>query len=183
MTRRTVAQILKQAAFSYLLRKGFSCFGELGTEAWGKRRADVIAVNLKSKIVIAEVKSCVADYSTDTKWKLYIPKCNRMYFIFTEPTFDKLKARLKIDLKDTGVGVLVLNPVTGYLDSRMSGKDKLMSRKNKFQMLTRMAWRAGDASKANSRRVRQFLNTAIDLARYPELSKVLGTTITVEEDL
>jgi len=155
-SRKTVASLLKTATHSYLLRSGFSCLEELGIEAWGKRRADIIAVNLKSVLVIAEVKSCAADYLGDNKWREYLPKCHKLYFVFTTPTFNKLRDRLKIDLKGTGAGVLVLNEVTGYLDSKVSAKHRPMMKKVKLHIITRLAWRQG-VSKRTNRRTRIFI--------------------------
>lgn len=155
-TRKEIADILKQAATSYLLKKGFSCFHELGLNSWGKKRGDVVALNLRAEIVIIEVKSSVSDYATDSKWKFYLEFSNKMYFAFTHAVHEKLRDRLKADLKGTGVGVLVLDPSTGYLQSKMSAKRRRMSGKTKKNLVVRMAWRQG-TSKRNSRRKRHFI--------------------------
>ena len=44
------------------------------------RRADVIAINLKGRIVIVEIKSSPADYRSDGKWPEYWSFCDRLYF-------------------------------------------------------------------------------------------------------
>lgn len=44
------------------------------------RRADVIAINLKGRIFIVEIKSCPADYRSDGKWPEYWSFCDRLYF-------------------------------------------------------------------------------------------------------
>ena len=82
VSRKFVADSLKKAGFGYFLKIGFSCFEELGVCAWGKLRADILAVNLKSEVVICEVKSSVADYTNDSKWEEYLPYCNRFFFVF-----------------------------------------------------------------------------------------------------
>jgi hypothetical protein len=44
------------------------------------RRADVIAINLKGRIFIVEIKSSPADYRSDGKWPEYWSFCDRLYF-------------------------------------------------------------------------------------------------------
>lgn len=44
------------------------------------RRADVIAINLKGRIFIVEIKSSPADYRADGKWPEYWSFCDRLYF-------------------------------------------------------------------------------------------------------
>ena len=156
MTRREIAHLLKDASISYLLKKGYSCFTELGLTSWGKMRGDVVAINLRSHILLFEVKSSVSDYVTDSKWMNYKVHSNKMYFVFTFPVYEKLKERLKTDLKGSGVGVLVLCPVSGYLQVRASARATLMKRGIKRSMITRMAWRGG-VSKRTNRRKRLYL--------------------------
>lgn len=151
-----VADRLKDAASSYFLHKGFSCFHEIGVNSWGKLRADVLCLDLRAKIVLVEIKSSVADYSTDKKWRTYLEYSNRMYFCFSMPVYEKLKDRLKADLKGTGVGVLVLDPKSGYLEVKQTARYRKMAGKTKRDLVIRMAWRSGD-SRRNKRRTRIFL--------------------------
>ncbi len=44
------------------------------------RRADILAINHKGEILIIEVKSCLADFSSDEKWPEYEDYCD--YFLF-----------------------------------------------------------------------------------------------------
>jgi hypothetical protein len=44
------------------------------------RRADVVAVNAQSQILIVEIKSSVADFRADQKWRDYRAHCDRLYF-------------------------------------------------------------------------------------------------------
>jgi hypothetical protein len=44
------------------------------------RRVDVIALGDDGGFAIAEVKSCVADFRADRKWREYLPFCERFYF-------------------------------------------------------------------------------------------------------
>ena len=44
------------------------------------RRADLMALDGKGRIVIVEVKSSLEDYRTDQKWGEYAPFCDGFYF-------------------------------------------------------------------------------------------------------
>jgi hypothetical protein len=44
------------------------------------RRCDVIALAPQGDIAIVEIKSCVADFRTDSKWPDYRQWCDRFYF-------------------------------------------------------------------------------------------------------
>ena len=153
----TIADGLKVAAMSYFAHKGYSCFPEIGVNSWGKLRADVLCLNLKCNIVLCEIKSSVADYSSDSKWQGYLSYCNKMYFIFTEPVFEKLKKRLATDLKGTGVGVLVLDTMSGYLRSEHPASNRKMIGKVKKDIVVRMAWRSGVSKRTNKQRKRVFI--------------------------
>jgi len=48
------------------------------------RRADLIGLSPKGVLVIAEVKSCPADFTADGKWEEYLPFCDRFYFAVSE---------------------------------------------------------------------------------------------------
>lgn len=44
------------------------------------RRADVVALDGGGELAIVEVKSSLADYRTDGKWRDYLAYCDRFYF-------------------------------------------------------------------------------------------------------
>jgi len=44
------------------------------------RRADLVALGRDGSIRIVEVKSSLADFRADGKWRLYRPFCDRFYF-------------------------------------------------------------------------------------------------------
>lgn len=46
----------------------------------GGRRVDVIGLNDRSEFAIVEIKSSVADFRSDRKWRDYLPFCDRFYF-------------------------------------------------------------------------------------------------------
>jgi hypothetical protein len=44
------------------------------------RRADMAGLCPKGRLVIAEIKSCEADFAADGKWEDYLPFCDEFYF-------------------------------------------------------------------------------------------------------
>lgn len=51
------------------------------------RRADIVAVSASGDVTIVEIKSCLADFKSDTKWQEYLCFCDRFYFA-VDPDFD-----------------------------------------------------------------------------------------------
>jgi hypothetical protein len=50
------------------------------------RRADIVALANDGTILIVEVKSCVADFRADHKWRDYAAHCDRLYFAISDAT-------------------------------------------------------------------------------------------------
>jgi hypothetical protein len=48
------------------------------------RRADIAAIGAGGEIWIVEVKSCLNDFRTDTKWAEYRDHCDRLFFAVNE---------------------------------------------------------------------------------------------------
>ena len=68
-----------------LLRaKGYSTLAELPLV--DGRRADVVAVNGEGALLIVEIKSSVADFRADHKWRDYAACCDRLYFAISAET-------------------------------------------------------------------------------------------------
>ena len=44
------------------------------------RRADVVGLSSSGDVLIVEIKSCLIDYRTDSKWQDYLDFCDRLYF-------------------------------------------------------------------------------------------------------
>jgi hypothetical protein len=62
-----------------LLRaRGFATVAELPLTSG--RRADVVGVNGDGAVLIVEIKSSVADFRADHKWRDYFAHCDRLYF-------------------------------------------------------------------------------------------------------
>ncbi len=50
------------------------------------RRADLVALAPDGSIEIVEVKSSLADFRADRKWRFYLEFCDRLYFALDENT-------------------------------------------------------------------------------------------------
>lgn len=91
--RKQTADSLKLGVARYYAKKGWGVNFELGVSARGQLRADVFCMSFKGYIVIIEVKSCLADFRTDSKWEGYLPFCNQFYFAFDTLTWEKLQKK------------------------------------------------------------------------------------------
>lgn len=152
MSRKEITAKLTQAAVMYMTKKGFAVFTEIGVEPWGKRKVDVMAFNLKREIVIFEVKSCRADYQTDTKWRVYLQYSNRMYFVVKEADLEWAR-----ELIDKDVGIAYLHSSSGHLRVSRPAQRRSVLGKTKRDMFTRMAYRAAQFSIRNTKRLRIYL--------------------------
>lgn len=145
MSRKEIAEALKQSVARYLCPKGFSSTFELSVNNKGNRlRADVIANTIKGTIVIVETKSCFSDLTTDKKYLGYLDYCDRFYLAVTEKTFSFIKKR-NYDI-DPRVYVLVMSE-RGKLRVKKKGKKLDLGAEKRLIVLSRLAWRAGDYSK------------------------------------
>ena len=48
------------------------------------RRADVVALNGDGALLIVEIKSSIADFRADHKWRDYAAHCDRLYFAISQ---------------------------------------------------------------------------------------------------
>lgn len=55
-----------------------------------KRRVDVAALDRDGKFIVIEIKSSLADYRADGKWREYLPYCDFFYFA-VNPDFPQEK--------------------------------------------------------------------------------------------
>lgn len=67
-----------------------------------RRRADVVALDPDGRVVLIEVKSALADYRADGKWRDYLPYCDVFAFAVAE-TFP-------LDVLPDDCGVMVADP-------------------------------------------------------------------------
>lgn len=66
----------------HLRALGFASITEMGLRSG--RRADVVALGGDGSILIVEIKSSVADFRADNKWRDYRLHCDRLYFAIPE---------------------------------------------------------------------------------------------------
>src|SRR3984885_15050157 len=77
--RQSEAALVIARGVRRLLRaRGFSTVTEL--PLLDGRRADVVALNSDGVLLIVEIKSSVADFRADRKWRDYAAHCDRLYF-------------------------------------------------------------------------------------------------------
>ena len=81
-----------------LLRaRGFSTVTELSL--LDGRRADVVALNGEGALLIVEIKSSVADFRADHKWRDYSAHCDRLYFA--------ISAEIPVEIMPEDAGLIV----------------------------------------------------------------------------
>jgi len=76
------AQFIARGLCRHLGQAGFSTLTELILPTG--RRVDVIGIDRAGTIVVAEVKSSIADFRADHKWQDYLDYCDRFYFVVAE---------------------------------------------------------------------------------------------------
>ena len=65
-----------------MTRLGYACLSEFTLKS--ARRVDVIALDRKGLFTIVEIKTSVADFRSDQKWREYLPFCDHYYFAVPE---------------------------------------------------------------------------------------------------
>jgi hypothetical protein len=72
------ARTICRGAIRLLHAHGYAAVAELSLASG--RRADLVAIGANGEILVIEVKSCVADFRADQKWKEYREHCDRLLF-------------------------------------------------------------------------------------------------------
>ena len=89
-----------------LLRaRGFATVTELPLSSG--RRADVVGVNGEGALLIVEIKSSVADFRADHKWRDYAAHCDRLYFA--------VDAAMPLDILPDEAGLIVADSYGGEI--------------------------------------------------------------------
>lgn len=78
------ALMIARGARRLLRARGFSTVTEL--PLLDGRRADIVALNGDGALLIVEIKSSVADFRADRKWRDYAAHCDRLYFAISPQT-------------------------------------------------------------------------------------------------
>lgn len=144
--RKGVTNLVTRAVANYWARKNYSSHIEVGILPWGKRRIDVLTLNTKGQFIGIEVKSCRADYKSDSKWHEYLPFTNKFYFAFPQSMYDskKLFAQIVEDTKPHGVGILILDENQGGIKVVQNAKKRKMEKAHKTKVIIKLAWRGGN---------------------------------------
>jgi hypothetical protein len=105
------------------------------------RRADIAGLDMHGRLIIAEVKSCLADFDGDDKWADYLPFCDGFYFAVTRAfPCDALPAGEGLILADAFGAAVVREAVERPL---AAARRKAVTLRFARQAAARMAWAEG----------------------------------------
>ena len=76
------ALMIARGARRLLRARGFSTVTEL--PLLDGRRADIVALNGDGALLIVEIKSSIADFRANRKWRDYLDHCDRLYFAISD---------------------------------------------------------------------------------------------------
>jgi len=71
------------------------------------RRADIVALSMDATILIVEIKSSVADFRVDTKWRDYRVHCDKFFFAIPES--------VPIDIMPDDAGLILADAYGGAI--------------------------------------------------------------------
>jgi hypothetical protein len=77
-SRPETTSAVTRGAARLIVSMGYAPLLEVGLP--NGRRADIMALGPRGRIVIAEVKSGLDDYRADRKWREYLPYCDAFFF-------------------------------------------------------------------------------------------------------
>ena len=102
-SRPETTSVVTRGAARLLVELGLAPLAEVTLP--NGRRADLMAIGPKGRIVIVEVKSSLEDYRVDQKWGEYAPFCDAFYFAVA-PHFPR-------DVLPIGPGLIVADGFGG----------------------------------------------------------------------
>lgn len=146
--RKLITEKLHQAAVYYWAKKTYSVHREVGVERWGARRLDVMAMDFVGNVVGVEIKSCLADYRSDKKWREYLSHTTQLFFVFP-PSIMKSRCypEIKAEIVAEGAGILTLSETTGLIRCAVRAKRRPLAITRKHQIYKKLAWRGGDSKR------------------------------------
>lgn len=133
---------ITSALSRYYIKKKFSIHKEFGVGYRGKYRMDVLAMNMRGHMVCIETKSCKADYTSDSKWREYLPYCNQMYIAIDKDLWEEFGEQIASDVRPHGVGLIV---VGSGLDFKVKAKKREVCADFALKNFIKMAWRGGES--------------------------------------
>lgn len=158
MSRTNITAALYTALTYYYAKQTCSVHKEVGVVPWGRSRLDALVIDYPGNFMGVEIKSCLADFRADKKWRDYLPHVNKLYFLFA-PSITKSRCypEIREELKAEGVGILILSETTGRISCSQKAKFRQVSILAKHRMYRKLAWLAGDARHTIKRTQRVFL--------------------------
>lgn len=145
--RKLISASIASHVSTYYRKKGWATHKEVAVEPYGRRRADMIALNMKGGVIVCELKSCWADYSSDKKMHNYLPHCNFMYICATPEVAKRIKEHLKgrPELKNVGVMSVDIDKKWGTTVRviKRTGPRNPVKGEIKRKIITRIAFRCG----------------------------------------
>ncbi|MGO8834739.1 MAG: MmcB family DNA repair protein [Roseiarcus sp.] len=94
------ASMIARGVRRMLRARGFSSVTELPLV--DGRRADIVALHGDGSLLIVEIKSSVADFRADHKWRDYAAHCDRLYFA--------IHAELPPEIMPPEAGLIMADP-------------------------------------------------------------------------
>lgn len=91
------ALLVARGARRFLRALGFATVTEMGLRSG--RRADIVAIGPDGTVLIVEIKSSIADFRADHKWREYRAHCDRLYFA--------IPASVPLDILPKDAGLMV----------------------------------------------------------------------------
>ncbi|MEM9989370.1 MAG: MmcB family DNA repair protein [Pseudomonadota bacterium] len=128
--RPEVTTSLTRGIYRLLVDLGYAVIPEFTLKTG--RRADLMGLSKKGEFVIVEIKSCLADYSVDTKWQDYLDYCDQFYFGVAD-TFPQ-------DILPPEEGLIIADEFHG--DIREEGPRRALSPARRKAMTLRFARQA-----------------------------------------
>lgn len=136
IARPAITGAVTRGAARLLIGLGYAPVSEVALP--NGRRADLMGLDGKGRIVIVEVKSCLEDYRVDGKWPEYRPWCDRFLFAVS-PEFPRhiLPAGPGLIVADAfGGSVLVEAPETPLAPARRKALTLHLARLAAWRALT-----------------------------------------------
>lgn len=155
LSRKEITEKLYEAVTYYFVKKLCAVHREVGVERWGRARLDAMCIDFKSNITGVEVKSCLADFRSDKKWRKYLSHVNKLYFMFPPSVIKSRKfAEIKAEIKAAGAGILTLSETSGKVRCVTGARYSEVSTERKFEIYRKLAWIGGD-SRRNIKRIKR----------------------------
>lgn len=142
LSRGETTAFLTEAVVGYWIDKRYSNHIEFGLNKYGNLRADVWSLNTKCHVVISEVKSSWADFSSDKKWHKYFEYCHKFYFVISERLFESHGEKILARIKGSGAGIIVVTSL-GNAKVKKNATAHETSNKILSRLLIHAAWRGG----------------------------------------